>query len=79
MSLFNFINPFKKRTLTIEPKVAYLCDRLACKECHYPECKHTFDISHAKNFDLQVAAYFEREEDDEIVRLFPEKEVVHEI
>jgi hypothetical protein len=33
------------------PKVAYLCDRLACPDCSYPTCKHTLDISHAVNFE----------------------------
>lgn len=32
-------------------KVAYLCDRKLCENCSYPECKHTFDISHAKNLE----------------------------
>ena len=30
-------------------KVAYLCDREMCENCSYPECKHTFDVFHAKN------------------------------
>lgn len=34
------------------PNVAYLCDRLACPDCSYPECKHTTDISHAVNFTV---------------------------
>lgn len=32
-------------------KVAYLCDRKLCENCSYPECKHTLDISHAKNLE----------------------------
>jgi hypothetical protein len=32
-------------------EVAYLCDRKQCEVCCYPECEHTFDINHAKNFD----------------------------
>jgi len=31
--------------------VIYLCDKKACDKCSYPECKHTFNIDHAKNFD----------------------------
>lgn len=28
----------------------YLCDRKQCGDrCHYPECRHTTDISHAVN------------------------------
>ena len=30
-------------------KVSYLCDREKCENCSYPECKHTFDVFHAKN------------------------------
>ena len=32
-------------------KVLYICDRRACNKCD-PECIHTSDISHAKNFEL---------------------------
>ena len=31
-------------------QVLYLCDRRACSKCSYPQCEHTTDISHAKNF-----------------------------
>lgn len=28
----------------------YLCDRKQCGDrCHYPDCRHTTDISHAVN------------------------------
>lgn len=37
---------FKNR----EEEVAYLCDRKQCEVCCYPECSHTTDICHAKNF-----------------------------
>ena len=32
-----------------KPKAAlYLCDRKRCGDrCHYPDCQHTTDISHA--------------------------------
>lgn len=35
----------------IKPKaILYLCDRKRCGDrCHYPECRHTTDISHAIN------------------------------
>lgn len=33
----------------MEEKVFYLCDRRACEKCR-PECSHTTDPSHAKNF-----------------------------
>ncbi len=33
----------------VKPKaVLYLCDRKRCgDQCHYPDCRHTTDISHA--------------------------------
>lgn len=30
--------------------VLYLCDQKQCKNCSYPECRHTTDVAHAKNF-----------------------------
>ena len=30
-------------------KYLYLCDQKKCKDCSYPECKHTDNINHAKN------------------------------
>lgn len=33
-------------------KIAYLCDRHACPNCHPETCSHTTDIRHAKNFVL---------------------------
>lgn len=32
-------------------KILYLCDRKACSNCSYPECKHTTNICHAVNFE----------------------------
>lgn len=34
------------------PMVLYECDRRACSRCSYPNCQHTEDISHAKNFHV---------------------------
>jgi predicted house-cleaning noncanonical NTP pyrophosphatase (MazG superfamily) len=31
-------------------EILYICDRKKCKDCCYPICKHTTDISHAVNF-----------------------------
>lgn len=48
------------------PEIAFICDRLACENCS-PECKHTFDIQHAANFeklDTGAPAYFEKENDE---------------
>lgn len=38
-------------------KIFYLCDRRACESCNAhtdgrPECKHTTDVRHAKNFRM---------------------------
>lgn len=33
-----------------EQKIDYLCDGYACEKCHPEYCRHTTDISHAKNF-----------------------------
>lgn len=30
--------------------ILYLCDHHRCECCSYPECDHTTDISHARNF-----------------------------
>ena len=34
---------------SLQPGVAYICDRRACEACH-PLCVHTTDIHHAVNF-----------------------------
>lgn len=51
--------------------IQYLCDGKACESCNN-ECKHTTDISHARNFIKRGDTYIEREclvvrvgEDDE--------------
>ena len=33
-----------------ERNILFLCDRKACERCIYPQCRHTPDIEHAKNF-----------------------------
>lgn len=41
---------------------AYLCDRKKCRNCSYPECKYTEDITHAKNFtEVEKGIFVERE------------------
>lgn len=40
-------------------KILYLCDRRKCKMCSYPECKHTSDPLHAKNFYIEHDALVE--------------------
>lgn len=32
-------------------QVVYICDRRACDVCANPDCNHTFDVRHAKNFE----------------------------
>ena len=45
------------------PQVVYLCDRRACKACaSINPCRHTGDISHAKNFELFGEVFVEREQ-----------------
>lgn len=41
--------------------VFYICDRQKCPRCSYPECKHTADVKHAKNFQygFQSEAFWE--------------------
>lgn len=34
----------------MKTNISYLCDRLKCERCSYPECERTLDIKHAKNF-----------------------------
>lgn len=41
-------------------KIFYLCDRRACEHCS-PECKHTTDVRHAVNFEMQRENMRERE------------------
>lgn len=47
--------------------VMFLCDRKACGDaCPNPDCSHTSDITHAKNFDWvrineDVVDFFEME------------------
>lgn len=50
----------------------YLCDRKACEQCHWPDCKHTKRIEHAVNFKMLETTeqqeedeyYIEKEEDE---------------
>lgn len=40
------------------PKVLYLCNRKKCETCSFPECAHTTDIKHAKNFKFEGSGTF---------------------
>lgn len=33
-----------------ERNILFLCDRKACEKCSYPQCRHTPELEHAKNF-----------------------------
>lgn len=33
-----------------ERNILFLCDRKACERCCYPQCRHTPELEHAKNF-----------------------------
>lgn len=46
-------------------KQLYLCDRRACKHCS-PECRHTKDITHAKNFELGIDGVTMVEKEDKM-------------
>lgn len=44
-----------------EVKVAYLCDKKSCAKCDNPDCHHTLDIEHAKNFErVEDGRYMEK-------------------
>lgn len=33
-----------------ERNILFLCDRKACEKCSYPQCRHTPELGHARNF-----------------------------
>lgn len=33
-----------------ERNILFLCDRKACEKCIYPQCRHTQELEHARNF-----------------------------
>lgn len=40
-----------RKPKTKQQKILYLCDRRACEKCSYPDCQHTTDVYHARNFE----------------------------
>ena len=36
--------------LAKERNILFLCDRKACEKCIYPQCRHTPELEHARNF-----------------------------
>lgn len=64
-----------------EFKVIYLCDRKQCKQCSYPNCKHTTDIKHAKNFNIEYLTenYFEKENEDLTNEIKEVKKLLQEV
>lgn len=43
-----------------KPHILYECDGMACKDCFRKECRHTTDITHAKNFKCENGVWIER-------------------
>lgn len=41
--------------------VIFLCDGKQCEVCHDPECRRTYNIAHAKNFEKIGDSYWEVE------------------
>lgn len=49
---FMMVDALEIAIKALENDVAYICDRRYCPEgCKNPDCHHTVDISHAKNFE----------------------------
>lgn len=48
-------------------KILFVCDRRACERCMplKPGFRHTYDVRHAKNFELRGYAFKELERADE--------------
>lgn len=44
-----------------ERNILFLCDRKACEKCSYPQCRHTPELEHARNF---APAGFTKRTDD---------------
>ena len=65
------VGPFMAK---VKPKVVlYLCDRKRCGDrCHYPDCRHTTDISHAVHGGAFPDGFEKVKHGDEIY--FTEKE-----
>lgn len=55
--------------------ILYLCDRRACNSCRYPNCQHTRDIRHAKNFSVIDSDIAPRDIKDKCI--FVEQESIH--
>jgi hypothetical protein len=51
ITLCGSVKPHDVTNMPRTTKVLYLCDQKACKNCSYPECRHTHDIEHAISFD----------------------------
>lgn len=52
-----------------ENKIMFICDRKKCVMCN-EECKHTTDISHAKNFiKIPPDGYYWEEDENGAIKL----------
>lgn len=81
---FHFFKEFKDWSIEVPGstvqydevnQVAYICDGKACTRCDNPDCKHTVDIRHARNFERGAEnKYAEKERDyqkfaDEVIEM----------
>lgn len=48
---YELLNALNMAIDALGESVAYICDEEACDSCNNPECHHTLDIYHAKNFE----------------------------
>ena len=54
---------YKRDIREADVKIMYVCDGKKCKRCSYDICKHTADITHAKNFKYDgYVGYWEETE-----------------
>lgn len=59
-NLYEFI--LKRYKTDIGKPIAYVCDQKECESCDNPDCHHTLDIKHAKNFEeVEPGKYMEKE------------------
>lgn len=70
---------YKRDIKEADAKILYLCDGNKCKN-GYIECKHTTDITHAKNFEYDgFGGYWEKSSDQsESVRERPKNPILSE-
>ena len=66
---FMMIDALELAIKALENDVAYICDQRYCSDgCKNPDCRHTCDINHAKNF-VRIGPGKWTESDDEVEEL----------